>query len=158
MRINIIAVGKVKGNLLLSVQEYAKMITKYTELEITEIKEELIPQKASEAQIEAALAKEGDLILKRIADKDYVYVLSPEGKNLSSTEFSDHLDAAFTSGKSRVNFVIGSSHGLTKRVYDRANMILSLSKMTFPHQLFRVILLEQIFRAFKILYHETYHK
>lgn len=158
MRINLIAVGKMKGTLALSADEYVKMITKYTELEIIEIKEELIPQKASEAQIEGALAKEGDAILKKIGDKDYVYVLSPNGKSMSSTEFSAHLDSAFTLGQSRITFIIGSSHGLTKRVYERANMILSVSKMTFPHQLFRVILLEQLFRAFKILNHETYHK
>lgn len=158
MRINVIAVGKVKGSLSLSVDEYVKMITKYAEIEITELKEEFIPQNASQSQIESALTKEGDAILKKIGDKDYVYVLSPDGKMMSSTEFSAHLDTAFALGQSRVNFVIGSSNGLAKRVYERANTILSVSKMTFPHQLFRVILLEQIFRAFKIANNETYHK
>ena len=158
MKISVISVGKVKGSLLLSVEEYSKMIGKYTDIEIIEIKEELIPQKASAAQIDSALAKEGEAILKRIGDKDYVYVLSPNGKQFTSQEFSAHLINAFEAGQSRVTFIIGSSHGISDNVYRRAQTKLGFGQMTFPHQLFRVMLLEQIFRAFKIHNNETYHK
>lgn len=158
MKINIYAVGKVKGSLLLSVQEYLKMISKYTDIEVIEIKEETIAAKASEKSIEQALALEGEAILKRINDKDYVFALAPNGEKLDSITFSERLNDAFNMGQSRVSFIIGSSHGLSNNIYTRANKILSFSDLTFPHQLFRVILLEQIFRAFKIINKETYHK
>lgn len=158
MKISVLAVGKVKSNLLLSIHEYLKMISKYAEIEIIEIKEETISLKASDALVSNALDKEGEQILKKINDKDYVYALSPQGKEFTSPAFSRHLINAFNVGQSKVIFVIGSSHGLSNNIYTRANATLSFSTMTFPHQLFRVMLLEQIFRAFKIHNNETYHK
>lgn len=158
MKINVIAVGKVKGPLLLSVQEYLKMISKYTDIEVIEIKEETTPLKASEKTINSALDSEGENILKRISDKEYVIALAPHGKKLDSLCFSEELNNAFSLGQSKVTFIIGSSHGLSNNIYTRANKVISFSDLTFPHQLFRVLLLEQIFRAFKILNNETYHK
>ncbi|MGI6735223.1 MAG: 23S rRNA (pseudouridine(1915)-N(3))-methyltransferase RlmH [Bacilli bacterium] len=158
MKIDVIVVGKTKGSLLSSSDEYCKMISKYTDIGVIEIKEERIPAKASGAQIESALNKEAETILKRISERDFVYALTPEGEMLSSEVFSFDLQNAFHTGNSKVVFVIGSSYGLGKEVYKRANMHLSFGKMTFPHQLFRVMLLEQILRAFKIANNETYHK
>lgn len=158
MKISVYAVGKVKGPLLQSINEYMKMISKYCEIEIIEIKEELIPAKASEKTINNALDVEGEAILKRINDKDYVFALAPRGLKLDSPAFSEHLIQAFNLGQSRVSFIIGSSHGLSNNIYTRAHKVLSFSDLTFPHQLFRLMLLEQIFRAFKISNNETYHK
>ncbi len=158
MKISVYAVGKVKGPLLQSINEYMKMISKYCDIEIIEIKEELIPAKASEKTIINALDLEGEAILKRISDKDYVIALAPHGIKLDSLAFSERLVQAFNFGQSRVSFIIGSSHGLSNNIYTRAHKVYSFSDLTFPHQLFRLMLLEQIFRAFKISNNETYHK
>ncbi|OQC11009.1 MAG: Ribosomal RNA large subunit methyltransferase H [Tenericutes bacterium ADurb.Bin087] len=158
MKIDVIVIGKSKGALLSASEEYTKMISKYADILVSEIKEERIPAKASDAQIEAVLDKEAEAILKRIGERDYVYALSPAGHGLDSVTFSADLRNAFDVGQSKVVFVVGSSYGLGKEVYKRANFNLSFGKMTFPHQLFRVMLLEQIFRAFKIANNETYHK
>ena len=158
MKIDVIVVGKTKGALLITSDEYTKMISKYADISIIEIKEERLPLRASEAQIENALNREAETILKRIGERDFVYAMSPEGVEFNSMMFSGQLRNAFDLGLSKVVFIIGSSHGLGNEVYKRANLKLSFSKMTFPHQLFRVMLLEQIFRAFKIINKETYHK
>lgn len=137
---------------------YLKMITKFVPINVTEIREEAIPLKENEGDVKNALEVEGEMILKRIKDKEFVFVLSPGGKKVDSITFSKELETAFSLGQSQVTFVIGSSNGLSTKVSERANFILSFSDLTFPHQLFRVMLLEQIFRAFKILRNERYHK
>lgn len=158
MKINIIAVGKMSAEFKPSYDYYLKMIAKFASVTIVEIREEIIPLKENDGDIKGALEKEGEAILKRIKDKEYVYVLSPNGHKLDSVIFSNELNNAFALGQSQVTFVIGGSNGLSPKVYERANFILSFSDLTFPHQLFRVMLLEQIFRAFKIMRNEKYHK
>lgn len=158
MKINVLAVGKLSADLQSVAQNYLKMLSKYVSVEVSEIKEEPIRGKESPALIDRALNSEGEKFLARINEKDYVYVLTPEGESFTSLAFSEHLEQAFLKGQSQVVFVIGSSNGLSEAVKKRANKVLSFSKFTFPHQLFRIMLLEQIFRAFKIKNNEVYHK
>ena len=137
---------------------YLKMIAKFAPINVVEIQEESIPLKENDGDIKNALELEGAAILKRIKEKEFVFLLSPKGKKLDSVAFSRELEAAFSLGQSQVTFVIGSSNGISPKVAERANFVLSFSDLTFPHQLFRVMLLEQIFRAFKISRNERYHK
>jgi len=147
--IKIICVGKIKENYLVeAIKEYQKRITKYTKLEIIEVNDF--------ASFDAK-EKEADLILKHISRDDYVITLEIEGKQVTSEELSKIIDNQMINSKNIV-FVIGGSYGLSNRVKNISNYALSFSKLTFPHQLFRVILLEQIYRSFKILNHESYHK
>lgn len=146
----IICVGKVKEKFFVdAIKEYSKRISKYTKLEIIEI-----PDEATERQ---ALKKEGEKILSKIKDNDYVVTLEIEGNSLNSLEFAKKIDNNFNSNRNLV-FVIGGSYGLDESVKSRSNYKLSFSNFTFPHQLFRVILLEQIYRAYKINHNENYHK
>lgn len=146
----IICVGKVKEKFFVdAIEEYSKRISKYTKLEIIQISDE-----ASES---VALKKEGKKILSKIKDNDYVVTLEIEGNNLTSLEFAKKIDNNFGSNKN-LTFVIGGSYGLDDLVKQRSDYKLSFSKFTFPHQLFRVILLEQIYRAYKINHNENYHK
>ena len=144
--IKIICLGKLKEKYLQElVNDYASRISKYHKIELIELKDE------------EGLEREASNILKYIERKDYVITLEMEGKALDSISFAKLLDEAFIT-HSTITFVIGSSTGLSKRVKDRSNFKLSFSKFTFPHGLFRGILLEQIYRAFKINNHENYHK
>ena len=146
----IICVGKVKERFFVdAINEYIKRISKYTKLEIIEI-----PDEANES---IAMKKEGEKILSKIKDNDYVVTLEIEGNNLTSLEFAKKIDNNFNSNKN-LTFVIGGSYGLDESVKSRSDYKLSFSKFTFPHQLFRVILLEQIYRAYKINNNENYHK
>ena len=146
----IICVGKIKEKFFVdAIEEYSKRISKYTKLEIIQISDE-----ASES---VALKKEGEKILSKIKDNDYVVTLEIEGNNLTSLEFAKKIDNNFGSNKN-LTFVIGGSYGLDDLVKQRSDYKLSFSKFTFPHQLFRVILLEQIYRAYKINHNENYHK
>lgn len=146
----IICVGKIKEKFFVdAIEEYSKRISKYTKLEIIQISDE-----ASES---VALKKEGKKILSKIKDNDYVVTLEIEGNNLTSLEFAKKIDNNFGSNKN-LTFVIGGSYGLDDLVKQRSDYKLSFSKFTFPHQLFRVILLEQIYRAYKINHNENYHK
>lgn len=146
----IICVGKVKERFFVdAINEYIKRISKYTKLEIIEI-----PDEANES---IAMKKEGEKILSKIKDNDYVVTLEIEGNNLTSLEFAKKIDNNFNSNKN-LTFVIGGSYGLDESVKSRSDYKLSFSKFTFPHQLFRVILLEQIYRAYKINHNENYHK
>ena len=146
----IICVGKIKEKFFVSaIEEYSKRISKYTKLDIIEI--------SDEADITVALKKEGEKILSKIKDNDYVVTLEIEGNSLDSVEFAKKIDNNFGSNKN-LTFVIGSSYGLDDMVKLRSDYKLSFSKFTFPHQLFRVILLEQIYRAYKINNNENYHK
>lgn len=159
MNINIICVGKLKEDYLKSaIVEYSKRLKRFCKLNIIEINDEKIPDNASKAEEDKILDTESVQILKHINPSHYNIVLCIEGKALSSEEFSDKLSDAFKNGKSTINFVIGSSLGLSPKVKDIADIKLSFSKMTFPHQLMRVVLLEQVYRSFKIMSNEKYHK
>lgn len=143
--IKILCVGKVKESFMRdAINEYSKRISKYSKIVIDEVNDSNIND-------------EGDILLKHINSKDYVITLEIDGNNLTSLEFSKFIDNTLINN-SNIVFVIGGSDGLDERVKMRANYHLSFSKMTFPHQLFRIILLEQIYRCFKILNNESYHK
>ena len=150
--IKIIAVGSIKEKYLKdAIEEYQKRLKKYTDLEIVEIKEEgLLPAKQ-------AIEKEAEKINKHINEKEYIITLEIEGKELTSEELSKKIEDIMIIN-SNITFIIGGSYGIDKSIKDKAKYHLSFSKMTFPHQLFRVILLEQIYRAFKIMNNESYHK
>ena len=148
--IKIICVGKLKEKYFtLAVVEYLKRISKFSKVEIIEV--------SDEANVEKALRIEGDKILSKIKDDEYVISLDINGESLSSMEFAKKISRIFNK-TSKLTFVIGGSYGLSKEVKTRSNCLISFSKMTFPHQLFRVILLEQIYRAYKINNNESYHK
>ncbi|MBR2603402.1 MAG: 23S rRNA (pseudouridine(1915)-N(3))-methyltransferase RlmH [Bacilli bacterium] len=149
--IKIICVGKIKEKYLEdAIQEYEKRIGKYCKLEIIEVKDEAFDEVKT-------LLKERDSIIKYISDKDYIITMEIEGNQISSEEFASKIDSIQTNN-SNITFIIGGSYGLHPDIKERSNCKLSFSKMTFPHQLFRVVLLEQIYRAFKINNNETYHK
>ena len=141
-----------------AIAEFEKRLSKYCKLEIVEVADEKTPDNASASQELQIKAKEGDRILSSIKDDMHVIALAIEGKQLSSTELADKIDKLGISGRSSIAFVIGGSLGLDERVIKRADFKLSFSPMTFPHQLMRVILLEQIYRAYRIIAGEPYHK
>ena len=156
MKIKVIALGKLKEKFLKDgVNEFIKRLTPYTNFEITELQPLEIKD---ENLIDKVLEREGDKILSLIKPSDYVITLEIMGNQLSSEEFANKIKDITNSGTSEVVFIIGSSCGLAGRVSERANFKLSLSKMTFLHQFTRLILIEQIYRAFKIINKETYHK
>ena len=159
MRITLITVGKIKEKYLRdAIAEYSKRLSRYCKLEIVEVADEKTPDQASEAAEENIRNKEGERILKHIRDDMYVITLEIGGKMLSSEEFADKINSLGVQGKSSIAFVIGGSIGLGKEVLRRSDYALSFSKMTFPHQLMRVILLEQIYRGYRIMAGEPYHK
>ncbi len=161
MQITIITVGKLKEAYWRdAVSEYMKRMGGYAKTTIVEVAEEKSPDKPSNKDIDLVLEKEGSRILEKIGEKDYVVALAIEGKVLTSTAFADYLENVMVQGVGRGHmvFVIGGSFGLSKQVLGRAQQLLSLSALTFPHQLARVLLLEQIYRAYKIIKKEPYHK
>jgi 23S rRNA (pseudouridine1915-N3)-methyltransferase len=159
MKIRVICVGKIKENFYTdAVEEYSKRLSKYCKLEIVELPDEKTPDNASDTVNAQIKEKEGKRILGSLSDSDYVCALAIEGKMLDSVELSQFIDRLGIEGKSSIAFVIGGSLGLSGEVLSRADMKLSFSKMTFPHQLMRVILLEQIYRAYRIMKNEPYHK
>lgn len=159
MKITICCVGKIKEKFYSqAIDEYSKRLSKYCKLEIKEAADEKTPDSASDTVNRMIKEKEGDRLLSFIKDDSYVIALAIDGKMLDSVELSEKIDNLMLSGKSDIVFVIGGSLGLDKRVLDRADYKLSFSKMTFPHQLMRVILLEQIYRSFRIMKNEPYHK
>ncbi|MEG0378016.1 MAG: 23S rRNA (pseudouridine(1915)-N(3))-methyltransferase RlmH [Eubacterium sp.] len=159
MNIKIIAVGKIKEKYLtMALDEYGKRLKSYCRLEIIEVKDEKIEERFSDGEKQKAVCIEGERILKNITENAVVATLEINGKQLSSTDFSKRIEAYGLQGKSSITFIIGGSLGLSPEVRSRSDWSLSFSKMTFPHQLFRVFLLEQIYRAFKIMKNETYHK
>ncbi len=154
-----ICVGKIKEKFFSqAVDEYVKRLSRYCKTEIVEVADEKTPDEASPHEEELIKKKEGERILKNIRDDDYVIALAIDGKKYDSVGLADHLEKLGVGGTSHISFVIGGSLGLAPEVLSRADMKLSLSDMTFPHQLMRVILLEQIYRAFKINANESYHK
>lgn len=159
MKITICCVGKIKEKFYSqAIEEYSKRLSKYCKLEIKEAADEKTPDSVSDTVNRMIKEKEGDRLLSFIKDDSYVIALAIDGKMLDSVELSEKIDNLMLSGKSDIVFVIGGSLGLDKRVLDRADYKLSFSKMTFPHQLMRVILLEQIYRAYRIMKNEPYHK
>ena len=160
LKINIICIGKIKEKYFTdAVGEYAKRLTAFCKFSVIELNEERIRSNTpNEAQIAEVIEAEGRRILQKIGASDYVAAMCIEGKLLSSEELSETLDKAALSGKSTVDFIIGGSYGLSGEVKKRADLRLSMSKMTFPHQLARVILSEQIYRAFEISTNGKYHK
>jgi len=159
MNITIITVGKLKENYLKeAVSEYSKRLSKYCKLEIIEVPDEKAPETMSQAEEESVKQKEGQAILKHIKNDTYVVALAIDGKMLSSEGFSDFINDLGIRGKSNIAFIIGGSLGLSYEVLRRADYKLSFSPMTFPHQLMRVILLEQIYRGYRIMKGEPYHK
>ncbi len=158
IKITVIALASLKEKYLKdAAAEYTKRLSPYCDLKIIELDPVRLPEKPSDAEINSALEREAELILKKIPAGDYVVPLCIEGKQLSSEEFSGVLEQEMNIGRG-VTFIIGSSCGLADMVKCRADLRLSFSKMTFPHQLFRVMLLEQIYRAFKICSGGAYHK
>ncbi|MCR5311612.1 MAG: 23S rRNA (pseudouridine(1915)-N(3))-methyltransferase RlmH [Lachnospiraceae bacterium] len=159
MKIKILCVGKIKERFFTdAVSEYCKRMSKFSEVEIIEAADEKTDEKASDAEREIVLSKEGERLLKNIGDRDFVFILDIKGKKLCSEEFALKIKETMVSGFNTLTFVIGGSLGLSDKVKARGNYSLSFSDMTFPHQLMRVILLEQIYRAFKINAGEPYHK
>ncbi|MBR5597024.1 MAG: 23S rRNA (pseudouridine(1915)-N(3))-methyltransferase RlmH [Lachnospiraceae bacterium] len=159
MKITIVSVGKIKEKFYRdAIDEYAKRLSKYCKFEIIEVSDEKTPEKCSEVEEQLILSKEADKILKHIRQDMFVYVLAIKGKKLDSVAFANEINQLGLSGKSSIAFVIGGSLGLHSTVLNRADRQLSFSDMTFPHQLMRVILSEQIYRCFRIIANEPYHK
>ncbi|WP_223702748.1 23S rRNA (pseudouridine(1915)-N(3))-methyltransferase RlmH [Sutcliffiella deserti] len=159
MNISIITIGKLKEKYLKQgIDEYLKRLGAYAKVEIIELADEKAPEQLSEAEMEQVKQKEGERILSKISDDTHVIALAIEGKQRSSESLAKEIDKLATYGKSKIAFVIGGSLGLSDQVMKRSNDTLSFSKMTFPHQLMRLILLEQVYRAFRINRGEPYHK
>lgn len=159
MKISICCVGKVKEAYFRgAIEEYNKRLSRYCKLEILEVPDEKTPDRASEAQEDAIRQKEGERLLAKIRPDAYVIALAIDGKSLDSVQLSRRIEQLGIQGNSQIQFVIGGSLGLHKSVLARADEKLSFSAMTFPHQLMRVILLEQIYRSYRIINHEPYHK
>ena len=159
MRLSIVCTGKLKERYLRdAAEEYKKRISRYAELDLLETPDEPVPERYSEAQRIQAVSREGERMLKEIGPREYVVALSITGKRHTSDSFAKSMEAWMAGGYTRIAFVIGGSLGLSPAVLSRADAELSLSDLTFPHQLARIVLLEQIYRAFKIISNEPYHK
>lgn len=159
MNISVITVGKLKEKYLKQgIEEYLKRLSAYAKVEVIEVADEKAPEELSDSEMMQVKRKEGERILAKISQDTHVIALAINGKMQSSEELADTLDKLATYGKSKIAFIIGGSLGLSDEVLQRANEYLSFSKMTFPHQLMRLILVEQIYRAFRINRGEPYHK
>ena len=159
MKIKIVTVGKLKEKYLKDgIAEYSKRISRFAAVEMIELADEKTPDRASDSENEKILNLEGNRILSKIGDREFVIVLAIEGKTLSSEEFSKQLEQASINGYSTLTFVIGGSLGLSPQVKKRANLFLSFGRLTLPHQLMRLVLTEQIYRAFTIQQGSPYHK
>ena len=159
MKITLLCVGRIKESYYSeAVREYARRLSRCASLQIIEADDEKTPDGASAAENEAIKAKEGERILARIPGDAYVIALAIEGRAPDSVELSRKIEELGVRGKSHLCFIIGGSLGLSRKVLDRADELLSFSRMTFPHQLMRVILLEQLYRSFRIMRGEPYHK
>ena len=158
LNINIICVGKLKEDYLKqAIAEYSKGLSKYCNLNFIELQDEKLPNKLNTSIIEEIKNKECNKILEHIKKDSYVFCLDLKGKQYSSEEFSKEIDNIALNFNSSITFIIGGTLGLTNEVLNKLNKLICFSKMTFPHQLIRVFLLEQLFRAFKISHNETYH-
>ena len=159
MKITVITVGKIKEKYLKdAISEYSKRLSKYCKLEIVEVDDEKTPDNASEVMENMIRSKEAERILKHIKDDAYVITLEIGGKQLSSEDLAKKIEGLGLQGVSHIIFIIGGSIGLGNEVLQKSDFALSFSKMTFPHQLMRVILLEQVYRSYRIIKGEPYHK
>lgn len=159
MNITVLCIGKLKETYWTqAVSEYEKRLSRFCSLTIRELKEERLPDRASQAQCQAVIEGESDALLKAIRPGSYVIALDVQGKTLSSEGLAQKIDQLGLQGNSDLVFIIGGSLGLSQRLLEQADFRLSFSAMTFPHQMMRVILLEQIYRAFKMNHNEAYHK
>ena len=159
MNITVISVGKIKEKYLKDgIAEYAKRLSRYCTLSLIEVADEKAPENLSENDMIQVKIREGERILKQIKEGTYVFALDIKGKTFSSEQFADKFKKMSLQGMSQIAFVIGGSLGLSDEVLARSNEKISFSKMTFPHQLMRLILLEQVYRAYKINKNEPYHK
>ena len=159
MKIKVVTVGKLKEKYLKDgISEYSKRISRFAKLEMIELADEKTPDKASESENQKILEIEGQRILSKVGDRDFVIVLAIEGKTLSSEEFSKQLEEASIKGFSTLTFIIGGSLGLAQDVKKRSNLSVSFGRLTLPHQLMRLVLVEQIYRTFTIQQGSPYHK
>ena len=159
MNITIVSVGKLKEKYLkLGIDEYVKRLGSYAKVELVEVPDEKAPEQLSDADMEIVKRKEGERILAKLNDGTYVIALALDGKMKTSEEMAADLDALMTYGKSKIAFVIGGSLGLHSEVLKRADEKLCFGKMTLPHQLMKLVLVEQIYRSFRIIKGEPYHK
>lgn len=159
MNINIIAIGKIKEKFIKeAIKEFQKRLSRYCRLNIIELDDEKAPQHLSEKDMDIIKDKEGERILNKLNPSSYIIALEVKGKTLSSEDFSSKIEDLMIEGNNDITFIIGGSIGLSKEVLSKCNYKLSFSKMTFPHQLMRLILLEQIYRGFRIMKNEPYHK
>jgi 23S rRNA (pseudouridine1915-N3)-methyltransferase len=158
-KIAILSVGKLKTDYYKQAcEDYAERIRRYVEFEITELKEELLSKNASGAEMESAKMKEGERLIAEAEKYDAFYCLDGKGKRMTSEGFAERMAQDFNGGINRLAFVIGGSNGLSAEIKQKARGVISFSDMTFPHHLFRVMLAEQIYRAYTIIGHEKYHK
>lgn len=159
MNIAIVSVGKLKEKYLkMGIEEYSKRLGSYAKIDLIEVTDEKAPENLSDADMEIVKKKEGERILAKIGPDTYVIALAIEGKMKSSEQLADDLQSLMTYGRSKIAFVIGGSLGLHEDVMKRSDEKLSFSKMTLPHQLMKLVLVEQIYRAFRIIKNEPYHK
>lgn len=159
MNIEILCVGKVKEKFYReAISEYSKRLSRYCRLSIIEVQDEKTPENAPPALSDKIKSIEGKRLLSHLSDRTFVIVLAIDGKKLDSVHLASKINSLALSGKSNITFIIGGSLGLSDEVIKKADMSLSFSDMTFPHQLMRVILLEQIYRSYRIINHEPYHK
>ena len=159
MKITVLGVGKVKEKFFTdAIKEYSKRLSRYCKLEIVEVADEKTPDGASELVVSQIKEKEAERMEKYLPDSAYVIALAIEGKKLTSEKLAEKIDSLGISGTSHLVFLIGGSLGMSDRLLKRADYLLSFSDMTFPHQLMRVILLEQVYRSYRIIHGEPYHK
>lgn len=159
MNIQIVSVGKLKEKYLkMGIEEYTKRLGAYAKIDLVEVADEKAPENLSEADMEIVKKKEGDRILAKIGADTYVIALAIEGKMKTSEQLSGDIESLMTYGRSKIAFVIGGSLGLHEDIMKRSDEKLSFSKMTLPHQLMKLVLVEQIYRAFRIMKNEPYHK
>ncbi len=159
MKITLVTVGKIKEKFYQdAIAEYSKRLSRYCKLNIIEVPDEKTPDKASETVEEQIKEKEGQRILSKLSEDAYTIVLAIDGKNPDSVELAEKIQTLGVNGVSHIQFIIGGSLGLHDSVMKKADFKLSFSRMTFPHQLMRVILLEQVYRSYRIISREPYHK
>lgn len=159
MKITVLCVGKVKEKFFTdAIKEYSKRLSRYCKLEIVEVADEKTPDGASELVVSQIKEKEAERMEKYLSDSAYVIALAIEGKKLTSEKLAEKIDSLGIGGTSHLVFLIGGSLGMSDRLLKRADYLLSFSDMTFPHQLMRVILLEQVYRSYRIIHGEPYHK
>ncbi|MFC3932495.1 23S rRNA (pseudouridine(1915)-N(3))-methyltransferase RlmH [Streptococcus dentapri] len=159
MKIKLIVVGKLKEKYLkIGIEEYVKRLGRFTKFELIELVDEKTPNNASQAENQQILEKEANRIMAKIADRDFVIALAIEGQEWSSEEFSKKIEETILRGFSDITFIIGGSLGLAPQVKQRAHFLMSFGKLTLPHQLMRLVLVEQVYRAFMIQEGSPYHK